>query len=291
MDQQKRISGLHNRVTRLALSQTAIVLAGGEGSRVGLVGRLLPKCMLPISSQDTLLSRLLAQLSESGVAQIVVSTSPEHYDLLRVFIKRVVGVLRFRAEVSLFCDSTHKFGPVPALAEAMRRHPSEAYVLGLADILFTESPFLRPVVDGDAGGTLIVSTLESGRGGVASTEHGRVCRLTYDAKRAVRANGEQVYNWTGAAYFTQRLAQHAIERGPAMIHRPLEELFNDAICTGHVLSYAQTGAFVNVNSFDDLLACQGHLRSLQDACSIGLQPARHEYAWCLAMFGKPASAS
>jgi NDP-sugar pyrophosphorylase family protein len=49
----------------------ALILAAGGGARLHLITQHLPKAMLPIGD-DTVISRLLRQLADGGVAQVCV---------------------------------------------------------------------------------------------------------------------------------------------------------------------------------------------------------------------------
>jgi len=54
----------------------ALILNSGLGSRMGVLTSEHPKCMTEISPRETILSRQLRQLSETGVKQVVITTGP-----------------------------------------------------------------------------------------------------------------------------------------------------------------------------------------------------------------------
>jgi len=71
-----------------------VILAGGTASRFGGVMQVLPKCFLPVSAEETLLTRLLSQLREAGFAKTVISTSPQWFPLFEAFTRKIVDGVR-----------------------------------------------------------------------------------------------------------------------------------------------------------------------------------------------------
>lgn len=54
----------------------ALILNSGVGKRMGEITKQHPKCMTEISSEDTILSRQLKQLSENGINDVIMTTGP-----------------------------------------------------------------------------------------------------------------------------------------------------------------------------------------------------------------------
>lgn len=54
----------------------AVILAGGSGSRLGILGQILPKCLLPVFDKPLLVHQI-EQCAVAGVAEILVSTSAQ----------------------------------------------------------------------------------------------------------------------------------------------------------------------------------------------------------------------
>jgi len=52
----------------------ALILNSGMGSRMGVLTSEHPKCMTEISSQETILSRQLKMIAESGIKEVVMTT-------------------------------------------------------------------------------------------------------------------------------------------------------------------------------------------------------------------------
>lgn len=54
----------------------ALILNSGTGSRMGVLASEHPKCMTEISAKETILSRQLKQIAESGIEEVVMTTGP-----------------------------------------------------------------------------------------------------------------------------------------------------------------------------------------------------------------------
>jgi NDP-sugar pyrophosphorylase family protein len=249
---------------RLSANAVAIVLAGGNGTRIGPLGSVLPKCLLAVSRHETLLTRLLSQLLNAGHTHVVVSTSPSQYPLLSSFVERTVdawiaaGSADFTVDV--FSNPAHGRGPLPALAEAVSGHVSQEYVLALADIMFSANPFTS-AASKDSDGQLVVGPYEAGRSGIVLTHAAFVSRLLYRWPAQSGPTGEAALNWTGAARFGADVASEIVAFASGADGQPLEAAFNSVLSRGYALSYAETGRFVNVNVFEDLAVCQAILES------------------------------
>ena len=60
----------------------ALILNSGLGSRMGVLTSEHPKCMTEISSRETILSRQLRLIAESGIKDVVITTG--YYDSVLV---------------------------------------------------------------------------------------------------------------------------------------------------------------------------------------------------------------
>ena len=52
----------------------ALILNSGLGSRMGVLTSEHPKCMTEISYKETILSRQLKQIAESGIQEVIMTT-------------------------------------------------------------------------------------------------------------------------------------------------------------------------------------------------------------------------
>ena len=82
----------------------ALILAAGDGARLHPITQHLPKAMLPIGS-ETVISRLLRQLADGGVAQVCVVVGYQE-DRLRRHVTEAAERLGYYARVSIQVPST-----------------------------------------------------------------------------------------------------------------------------------------------------------------------------------------
>ena len=52
----------------------ALILNSGLGSRMGVLTSEHPKCMIEISGNETILSRQLKLIAESGIKEVIMTT-------------------------------------------------------------------------------------------------------------------------------------------------------------------------------------------------------------------------
>ena len=238
-------------------STIAIVLAGGTSSRVGSVGRILPKCMLPISSSETIITRLLCQLTSAGLCQIVVSASELHYDLFKAFLggyakesKNVAAGVD--ATIRLFKNAEHSGGPCNAFANILNKFQAKRYLLCLSDIVFIENPFLsrEPIkLDGDV--ILYSRHHDPRQGGVIISNRGTVSGLSYEPVDQTFEEGVKLLNWTGSALIRGSAVDAAANAGVALENRPLEALLSRLVQDRHSVRTIDAGSFFNINSMED----------------------------------------
>ena len=208
---------------------SAIIMAGGKATR--FAGDV-PKCLAPLSDGSTLLGRLIQQLRDARVEEIIICCSPENVESITQF----VGA-RAKAVACASCD----LGPLPALAEALRHSSGERKLLCLADIYFHKSPF----------GQLEGESLAIGQDG-STAGSGWVVR----DRQAVRGisylrtpNADA--RWTGTFLFDKHLAAHLSANVDRYTKKPFEAWISDLIAEGNSLQWIDAGAFVNVNTGAD----------------------------------------
>lgn len=132
----------------------AVVLSGGIAKRFGNLGQLIPKALLPVSSQQTLLSRQLDFLSALNV-KTVVSTSPLLLGFYSCFIEQynTLNSSIYDGTISpieLVCNQRHKEGSIEAFYEVIQlfsQKKEQKYLMVLSDIFFESNPFLRQPLD------------------------------------------------------------------------------------------------------------------------------------------------
>ena len=239
-------------MNKLANSERmAILLAGGEGTRLGQVGRLLPKCLLPISTEETLLSRNVEQLVRAQVKEIVISASPGNFRMIQAFTQPLSRELRQQAvNLRVIKNAAHRSGPISALAAILNQNVRPAYLLALADIAFEQNAFTSLGGAATTQNVLAVSDREPGRGGIVIVRETHVLALHY-RNDAIPLAKRGTYNWTGAACFSCRAAR-VIAVCAASAETPLEFAFSSLLSNSETLRIIKVPKFVNVNNFADL---------------------------------------
>jgi NDP-sugar pyrophosphorylase family protein len=214
---------------------TAIIMAGGKGTRLSALAPNLPKCLLPIGRGETLLTRLMNQLGEAGVAQKVVCCSLENREAIHE------GFGRHEA-AAIACENA-RFGPIPALAEAINAIPAPWYLMCLGDVFFEKAlPDLRAEW---ACCLLTGSTQITGSGFIAAKKE-LVQSISYQSIAA--ADGQQIHRWTGAFLFPREIACGLLKSFQGYQHAPFEKWIAAVLDSGAVCGWRDVGEFVNVNA-------------------------------------------
>jgi NDP-sugar pyrophosphorylase family protein len=259
------ISTFDGRASESAVPDvTAVVLAGGRGDRIGPIGQLLPKAILPVSPSQTLLSRTLEHLREARIPRVVVSTSPDQYSILAAFVERCVAISgeegrHDRTTIEVVCNPLHESGSVAAFGEMLTRLTAGKAIMYLGDIWCSENPFtglLAVSKSGSAIATVPATQAEARvRGGAVYLREGRVLRL-YERVGAAEFSPEtEVHQWIGAALLDAAVWADVIEFARSAVGARVcpteEDMLNHLIDTGCRLVVSIANEFVNVNKVED----------------------------------------
>jgi molybdopterin-guanine dinucleotide biosynthesis protein A len=247
-------------MTRSAREVAAVILAGGKSSRFGSLGRVLPKCLLPVPGGETLLTRLIGQLRQAGVPQVVVCCSPGGAPLIEPFLERyrVAGALSDEELTAVPCPKS-ALGPLPALAEALSRVAAPWYLLALADVVFAEGPFAASIHRLREGaledGCLLTGSDQVARNGFGTgfiASDGTAARaISYRPfGPAPRAQG-RLRRWSGSFLFRQELVPDLSGRLAAYRTAPLEDWIDGLLDRGDRCECMDAGPFFNVNAVED----------------------------------------
>src|SRR5262245_43046471 len=231
-----------------------LILAGGDGTRIGRLGRLLPKPLMAISPQQTPLSRLLDQLLSLPHAHAIVSTAPAWSSYLTAFVERYV-LHRERngtgnPDLTVEINAAHAVGPISALSYLAERYNSEHYLICLADIVFLTNPFAR-FTSGMFKNAVVTAPFEADRGGVAASRAGTLHEIFHHDAECAFDQGLEHSNWTGLACLpAAALKTHA---GPH--DQVLEEMINAHVAQGSRVEVCEGPQFINMNGPNDLRRC------------------------------------
>jgi|YNPBryulayer2012_1023412.scaffolds.fasta_scaffold02362_1 dTDP-glucose pyrophosphorylase len=237
---------------------TVIVLAGGQGKRMGRLGRFSAKAALSAYDQPLLL-RLINQIHVAGFQRVMVSTDPVHFSQLKALIssymERDAGTNSHSFDIQVFENSAHSNGALEALAEVLRHIKTSRCLMCLGDIFFRDNPFLRLVAEVNGIHTCLgvaqpVDPYELMQGGIVRCHDQEIVAVI---ERPQPAYGDEL-RWSGIALFGRELGSDLeafLEETPN--DSPLGDLFEFYRKRGHLLRAILVPDFVNVNSPDHLL--------------------------------------
>jgi NDP-sugar pyrophosphorylase family protein len=234
----------------------AVILAGGEGSRMGPLGKLAPKCLLPLADGTSLLLRLLGQLAEAGVRSVVIAANATNHQQIREHSEAYCA----RPELSgMFVNpivfSKTLWGPLPALGEAALSLATPTILMCLGDILFFRPPFAMLVdrleAAPDFDGYLItgrdeVSAADQGTGWIACAGK-RVEAISYPPFPNP-IDGAEILRWSGAFAFSAGMAEVLRTEFASFTRTPLEHWVQLLVQRNSKVGWLDAGAFANVNS-------------------------------------------
>src|SRR5262245_27153482 len=193
---------------------TVIVLAGGQGLRMGGLGQLMPKTAL-VAYDWPLLIRALHQMGEHGFSNVIISTSPTFYTQLTALVGSYIVTTQNRdlptpANIQVILNLEHEKGPLPALAEALKHVHTGRCLLYLADEFQVGNPFpaFADAVSDDADYLGVVAPFdprELKRGGlVYAHDNGEAYSIVEKPDPNAGSNG---LRWNGVALFNHQLAE------------------------------------------------------------------------------------
>lgn len=117
---------------------TVIVLAGGQGMRMGSVGRLNSKASLVVYNQ-VLLLRLIEQITHSEFEKVIISTNHKHYDEIIKLVDETNGA---KTTIKVIANDDHEKSALHAFKKAIVGCEDGCFLLVLADIYFFDNPFV-----------------------------------------------------------------------------------------------------------------------------------------------------
>jgi NDP-sugar pyrophosphorylase family protein len=242
-----------------------VILAGGQAARFGLLGRMLPKSLLPVSQHQTLLSRNLDHLHEAGLRNVTVSTSPETYDLLHPFMDkyrqiRNEGEVLQPLHLELICNEMHRISSLAALNEIISRREFQRYIMCFADIYFRENPFVPLLNSARTGnGTNFIagfpepSEKDIARGGLVMAEGASCKRLYLTAAEFSSSQTGKPLSWPGITVFDSAVSSNLSEFLRDLNSPVEEEFINFCIDRGRKFTVFEIAHFINVNGYGDFL--------------------------------------
>lgn len=247
-------------------SVTAIILAGGMCSRMGKLGALLPKALLPVSREQTLLTRTLDDLADAGLTTVIISTSPERYPQFLQLVTRYRAIRsawtpKQGGRLELISNAARARSSIHALAAVINRGSVGRVLMCLGDIYFESNPYSALVdrfVDiGDRGAIVVheTTTKEAARrGGLAFVDGGVTTGFAIAFSDAAQRFPGRPTLWSGATLFGSEIGSDLAAYLNDSASTLEEDFLNFTLAKGQQYSAVAGPNFVNVNSFDDFSA-------------------------------------
>jgi NDP-sugar pyrophosphorylase family protein len=185
-----------------------VVLAGGQGVRMGRLGQLVSKAML-IAYDQPILIRLLRQIITAGFSRILISTDPGHYQQLRALITEYVVSARTEAasSIEVISNPAHEKGPIEAFGKAVEYVGDSRCMMCLGDIFFRDNPFVAfanvDAEDDYLGVAEPVVPADLLQGGLVYCRDGTVEAVV----ECPQSDSKKGKRWSGVALFGQRLRE------------------------------------------------------------------------------------
>ncbi|HVX92813.1 MAG TPA: sugar phosphate nucleotidyltransferase [Candidatus Dojkabacteria bacterium] len=233
---------MHNNVT-------VIILAGGIGSRLGTIGQIVPKPLMPIYDSILIEGNLL--YATTHFENVIVSTRPELLGMFKSYLKTIQTKNEWANRVKLISNSSHQKSSLDALSFLKSVINTEYFLLMFSDIYFLSDPFVNmpnKVENNILGLTKIVKKSNK-KLGLAKTQNEKVISLKYDFLDEDLNNSE----WNGISImksnYLQLLDTFLIEQSTPI---PEEDFINNLIFNDIIFKYILTPQFINANTNEDL---------------------------------------
>lgn len=232
----------------------ALILAGGEGTRLAPLGEYLPKCLATVYNRP-LIDYSLHLLETASVTEVYIAVSERHHSVVSACIRLLERNIRIH-----LLDEKLPAG-LRALFEAGRQMPPEPFLFVLGDIYFG-SQSMVPVTLAQGVEVVLFSHLFDDVLQLSTQTANLICdgqNIVAIRDKPLPEKVEGLLGWNAMALMhTEFLA-----REPAIFewlanNRPnpaIGDLFSAAVALGTRMKMlpGPEGAWINVNSPDQLL--------------------------------------
>lgn len=232
----------------------ALILAGGEGSRLAPLGEYLPKCLATVYNRP-LIDYPLSLLETASVTDVYIAVSERHHSVVSASIR----LLRRNIRIHLL-DEKRPTG-VRALFEAGRQLPPEPFWFVLGDIYFG-SERMAPATLPDGVEVVLFSHPFDDPARLSAETANLVCDgqailAVKDKPRPEEVEGRLGWNAMGLIHPGLLAREQAIFEWLAgrRSNPAIGDLFSAAAALGARMQAlpGPGGAWINVNSPDQLL--------------------------------------
>jgi NDP-sugar pyrophosphorylase family protein len=244
----------------ILMNCTVILLAGGQGLRMGGLGQLTAKTAL-VAYDWPLLIRALHQMGEHGFSNIIISTNSTFYSQLTSLVASYSAAAQTRslptpANIQVILNPEHEKGPLPALAEALKYVQSGRCLLYLADIFQIGNSLaaFADVADDKfdyLGAASPFEPHELKRGGLVYARGQEVYSIV---EKPQPTPAEDALRWNGIALFNRDLLDDLqVFLSDSSANQAIGDIFEYRRSLGRPVRIIPCTDFINVNSPDHLL--------------------------------------
>jgi len=227
---------------------TLVILAGGESTRLGAIGKLIPKSLLPIY-ETSLLEKQMEEAFAAGIERVIISIHPTFKSKITKLIKRK------NYGVTIFPNALHAHSSFAALAHVIREmRLLESIFVSLADIYFLSNPFSNTIATNENKTCLFLAEPfhknELMLGGIAFIEKERIVKIVAEPI----SNNSQGLRWSGlcliASEHQKFLFDYTHERTDEF---PPEDFFSHLLDNEEEVLWYKTTDFINNNTRKEIL--------------------------------------
>jgi choline kinase len=235
-----------------------IILASGQGSRIGYLGKVYPKCILPVGNKIPLLETV-QYLEAFGIKDVVVSCLPEFHSLVEEVVSK-----RDAKTIAVTCDSSSYSKNLFETLNGLVNY-QEPFLFILGDILYLENPFVGLLnvdsVHDVVMGERIVDEREISKGGIIVSEEGNVELISKKGLTSI-SEGYDYSRWSGLAFCGKAFKEDLEYLLSTEKISSLEDVFEYRKKKYGGMMFVPHGKFVNINTPTHRL-----LGSFELACS------------------------
>lgn len=233
---------------------TVVVLASGNGERMGHIGKTYAKCSIPVGTTIPIV-RTLSYILESGLKNVIILAHERNISQIKEIIEnndfgetKVLCTTEFNSPMIL--ESVHN------VTTFLRGKP---FYMILGDIFYLQNPFPKEEVSTNGDilyGTAIKNTREISKGGIIVTDmEGEITKISKSGIEIIE-KGSRYYRWSGMALCKEGIDHDlqklilSVKEGEKLF---LESIFEYRKRNETKVSFIENSDFINLNTPSHLL--------------------------------------